>query len=122
MSILGNLLWFVLGGFLTGMIYIIIGIVSCVTIIGIPFGFQLIKIGFYAFMPFGKSTNFGAGEPGCFGVIFNILWVVTGWWEIALLHLIIGGLLCITIIGIPFGYQHFKIAKLSLLPFGQSIN
>ena len=120
MSLLGNILWFVLGGFLLGLIYIFVGLMYCITIIGIPFGIQLIKIGVYCFSPFGKNTNFRTGEPGCINMAFNLLWIFFGWIELALMHLVIGGLLCITIIGIPFGIQHFKIAKLSMLPFGQS--
>lgn len=120
MSLIGNILWFVLGGLLIGLGYIIAGLIFCLTIIGIPFGYQLIKIGFYTFCPFGKDPSFGESEPSCLSIIFNILWITLGWWEIALTHVIVGLLLCLTVIGIPFGLQHFKIAKLSFLPFGQS--
>ena len=120
MSLIGNILWFLLGGFFIGMGYIVAGLLFCITIIGIPFGYQLMKIGVYTFLPFGKSSSFGSGEPGCLSLAFNVLWIALGWWEIALCHLVVGGVLCITIIGIPFGLQHFKIAKLSCFPFGQS--
>jgi len=121
MSCLGNIIWFVFGGFLIGAGYIFAGLIFCLTIIGIPFGYQLIKIGFYTFCPFGSDPEFGTSEPGCLSTIFNIIWIVLGWWEIAIAHLVVGLILCITIIGIPFGMQHFKIAKLSAFPFGQSI-
>lgn len=121
MSIIGNLLWFVLGGFLLGLGYIFIGLLFCMTIIGIPFGYQLMKIGLYAMCPFGREIEFGAGEPGCLSLFFNIVWILCGWLELAICHLVIGALLCITVIGIPFGLQHFKIARLAFLPFGQNI-
>lgn len=120
MSVIGNILWFLLGGFLLGLGYIVVGLLFCITIIGIPFGYQLMKIGMYCFCPFGHDTNFRQGGPGCLSLALNIIWIVCGWWELALFHLVIGGFLCITIIGIPFGLQHFKIARLSLLPFGQT--
>lgn len=120
MSMLGNFFWFILGGFWLGMAYILVGLLYCITIIGIPFGSQLIKIGFYTFSPFGCHTDFRVGQPGCVNMVLNIIWILCGWVEIAIAHAIIGAILCITIIGIPFGIQHFKIAKLSLLPFGQS--
>lgn len=119
MNLLGNLIWIVLGGLVTSVLYILAGLLFCITIIGIPFGVQLIKIGFYAFSPFGREFEFGQGEPGCLSLIGNILWIVLGWWQIALIHLACGLLFCITIVGIPFGMQHFKIAKCSLVPFGQ---
>jgi uncharacterized membrane protein YccF (DUF307 family) len=119
MSLLGNILWFILGGFLLGLLYILIGVLYCITIIGIPFGYQLMKIGVYVMWPFGRSIEFDKGEPGCLSMAFNIIWVLCGWLELALMHIVIGCILCITIIGIPFGIQHFKIAKLAFLPFGQ---
>lgn len=119
MSILGNVLWFVLGGFFLGLGYIFMGLLFCLTIIGIPFGYQLIKIGFYAMCPFGREIEFGSGEPGCLSTTFNIIWILFGWIELAICHLVVGGILCFTIISIPFGLQHFKIARLAFLPFGQ---
>jgi len=117
---LGNFFWFILGGFWIGMAYILMGLLYCITIIGIPFGMQLVKIGLYTFSPFGCHTDFRVGQPGLVNMILNIIWIVCGWVEIAAFHCIVGIILCITIIGIPFGVQHFKIAKLSFLPFGQS--
>ncbi|MCF0213517.1 MAG: YccF domain-containing protein [Muribaculaceae bacterium] len=120
MNILGNILWFVLGGFLIGLCYILVGLLFCLTIIGIPFGFQLMKIGVYTFFPFGQRTTFRRGQPGFINTLLNVIWILCGWIEIALIHVIVGAILCLTVIGIPFGLQHFKIAKLSMLPFGQS--
>ena len=120
MNFLGNIAWLILGGFLTSVMYIVCGLLCCITIIGIPFGYQLVKIGLYAFWPFGRTMEFGDGEPGCAATILNLLWVVCGWWEIAIIHLVCGLIFCITFIGIPFGMKHFEIAKTSLFPFGQS--
>ena len=120
MSLIGNILWLILGGFFLGMGYIVMGLLYCITIVGIPFGYQLMKIGFYCFSPFGNEIEFRKGQPGFINLVLNIIWILFGWVEIAMAHLVIGILCCITIVGVPFGLQHFKIAKLSLLPFGQS--
>jgi uncharacterized membrane protein YccF (DUF307 family) len=95
------------------------GAILCVTIVGIPFGFQCFKISGLVLWPFGKDIqlgNFGVG-----GLLFNIIWLIFFGWEFAIAHLITGLLFCITIIGIPFGLQHFKLAKLGLIPFGAEI-
>lgn len=119
MSLLGNLLWLLLGGLILGLCYIFIGLFFCFTIIGIPFGYQLMKIGLYALFPFGREIEFGGGEPGCLSLVFNVIWILFGWIELAICHCIAGTVLCLTVIGIPFGLQHFKIARLAFLPFGQ---
>ncbi|MBQ8071211.1 MAG: YccF domain-containing protein [Bacteroidales bacterium] len=118
MSFLGNILWLVLGGALVAGIYVIIGLLFCITIIGIPFGVQLLKLAGLALWPFGKDVKTKPGEPGCLSVVMNVLWILLGWWEIALVHLFFGILCCITIIGIPFGKQHFKLMLLGATPFG----
>ena len=121
MKLLGNVIWLVLGGLLTSVMYLCGGLLMCVTVIGIPFGVQLIKFAGLAFWPFGKNVTMDPAS-GCLTTFFNILWVALGWWEIAVVHLIFGLLLCITVIGIPFGKQHFKLARLSLVPFGCKFN
>lgn len=118
MSFIGNLLWLILGGLLVSLGYLICGIVCCITIIGIPFGAQLIKFAGFALHPFGREIDQSKSTDGCFNLVLNILWIIFGWWEIALVHLVFGLICCITVIGIPFGMQHFKMAKLSLFPFG----
>ncbi len=120
MNFLGNIIWLILGGFLTAMMYFICGLIMCITIIGIPFGVQIMKLGVLALWPFGKDVSPNP-TSGCLTTVFNVLWIVLGWWEIALIHLVFGAILCITIIGIPLGTQHFKLAKYSLFPFGCSI-
>ena len=121
MKLLGNLIWILFGGFLIALLYFIVGLVMCVTIIGIPFGVQLFKLGAFALWPFGHELVYRQTEPGCVSSVMNLIWVLLGWWEIALLHLVFGILFCITIIGIPFGVQHFKMAVNSLFPFGREI-
>lgn len=121
MKLLGNLIWILFGGFLIALLYFIVGIVMCVTIIGIPFGVQLFKLGAFALCPFGHELVYRSTEPGCVSTVMNLIWVLLGWWEIALLHLAFGVIFCITIIGIPFGVQHFKMAVNSLFPFGREI-
>ena len=118
---IGNILWLVFGGLLVSLGYFLAGLLLCITVIGIPFGLQLFKFGAYALWPFGHNLVDRPGEPGCLSVGMNILWILLGWWEIALTHLFFGLLLCITVVGIPFGIQHFKIAVGSFLPFGKEI-
>ena len=121
MKFLGNILWLILGGILIAAIYYIVGLVMCITIIGIPFGLQLFKLGTYALLPFGRELVNGPDEPGCVSILMNLVWILLGWWEIALLHLTFGLLLSVTIIGIPWGLQHFKMALGSIFPFGKEI-
>ena len=120
MNILGNIVWLLLGGLITSVMYFLGGLIMCVTIIGIPFGVQLFKFSLLALWPFGKEVVMNPAK-GCLTTAFNILWVIFGWWEIAAVHMVFCIILCITIIGIPFGKQHFKIAKYSLVPFGCEI-
>lgn len=119
MSILGNLIWFIFGGAIMGLLYIFFGLIFCITIVGIPFGIQLMKIGLLSFMPFGSKVVLGEGEMGCLSLILNVIWILCGGIELAIMHLVLGAVFCITIVGIPFGMQHFKLAKLAVLPFGQ---
>lgn len=121
MKILGNLAWLLLGGILIAIIYYIVGLLMCITIIGIPFGAQLFKLGTYTLSPFGRELVNGPNEPGCLSVVMNLIWILAGWWEIALLHLAAGLLFCVTIIGFPLGLEHFKLALASIFPFGKEI-
>ena len=121
MKTLGNILWLLFGGLLIALIYFLVGLVMCITLIGIPFGIQLFKLGRYALWPFGHELVDGPGEPGCVSVAMDLLWILTGWWEVSLLHLFFGLLFCLTIVGIPWGLQHFKMILPSLIPFGKVI-
>ena len=122
MRFIANILWFILGGFLVALVYFIVGLLMCITIIGIPFGVQLFKLGAYALWPFGHELVNGPGEPGCLSTVMNLLWILLGWWEIAVIHLVCGLLCCLSIIGIPWGLQHFKMAIGAIFPFGKEIH
>lgn len=119
---IGNILWLLFGGLLIAIIYYLVGLIMCITIIGIPFGVQLFKLGTYSMWPFGHVVVNKPGEPGCLSIIMNLIWVLLGWWEIAIIHLVCGLFFCITIVGIPFGFQHFKMAIASIFPFGKEVN
>ena len=121
MKIIGNILWLILGGVIIALIYWVVGLLMCITVVGIPFGVQLFKLGAYALWPFGHELVGGPNEPGCLSVVMNLIWILLGWWEIALLHFACGALFCITIVGIPWGMQHFKMAIGSVFPFGKEI-
>ncbi len=119
MSLIGNLLWLIFGGLIASILWLVGGLLACLTIVGIPFGIQCFKIGGLVLTPFGRDVE--VGRFGVGGLVGNILWIVLLGWELCLLHLAMGLIFCITIIGIPFGMQHFKLAKLALLPFGAEI-
>lgn len=121
MNFLGNLLWILLGGLLISLYYAFVGLVFCITIIGIPFGVQLFKIAGFALCPFGRQVVPGANDGGCLSILMNIIWIIFGGIEIALAHVTLGIFFCLTIIGIPFGVQNFKMALLALTPFGKEI-
>ena len=121
MGCLLNLLWLIFGGFVTAVEYLIASLLLMVTIIGIPFGMQTLKMAGLALWPFGKDVRSGERSGGCLYVLMNVIWIFIGGIWISLSHLAFGVLLCITIIGIPFGLQHFKLAALALTPFGKDI-
>ena len=122
MKFLGNILWLVLGGFIVSLYYFIVGVLFCITIIGIPFGLQLIKLAGFALWPFGHDIQPDTNDGGCLAILLNVIWILLGGIEIAMLHVTFGAILCLTIIGIPFGLQHFKMALLALIPFGKKIS
>ena len=121
MNALGNIIWLIFGGFFSAMGYIAGGIALCLTIIGIPFGLQCFKLALVMFWPFGQKVISNPQAVGCFSVPANIIWLICGGWWVALNHLFFGLLLCITIVGLPFGRQHFKMIPISLMPFGKTI-
>jgi uncharacterized membrane protein YccF (DUF307 family) len=121
MSCLGNIIWLIFGGLVAGLGYIIGGVVLCLTIIGIPFGLQSIKLGVATFAPFGKEIHEVDNANSVLRVTFNILWIIFFGWEIAIAHLLGAAILAITIIGIPFAAQHIKLIPLSLMPFGREL-
>ncbi|MDR2809703.1 MAG: YccF domain-containing protein [Tannerellaceae bacterium] len=122
MKLLGNIIWLIFGGVIIALEYLLAGLVLIITIIGIPFGLQALKLAMLALSPFGSKVTDSGGGSGCLSVLMNIIWILIGGIWISLTHLVFGLLLCITIIGIPFGLQHFKMAGLALTPFGKTIS
>jgi uncharacterized membrane protein YccF (DUF307 family) len=121
MNILGNIIWLLFGGIIIALEYFISSIILIVSIIGIPFGLQTLKLGVLALWPFGKEIRYRERTHGCLTTIMNVIWILIGGIWISLTHLIFGILFGITIIGIPFALQHFKLAALALTPFGREI-
>ena len=122
MKFIGNILWLILGGLVISLYYAFMAILFCITIIGIPFGVQLFKMAGLALWPFGRDIRSGSNDGGCLSILMNILWILFGGIEIAMLHVGFGIFCCLTIIGIPFGVQHFKMSLLALIPFGKEIH
>jgi uncharacterized membrane protein YccF (DUF307 family) len=118
---IGNILWLIFAGVWLAIGYIVGGIVMCLTIIGIPFGIQAFKLAGFALWPFGREIERKPDAGGIFESIFNVIWLILSGWEIFLAAVLGGILLCITIIGIPFGIQAFKLGALALWPFGREI-
>lgn len=121
MSLLGNLIWLLFGGLIIALEYIIASLILMITIVGIPFGLQTLKLASLAIWPFGREAVHVGAATGCLSTLMNVLWIICGGIWIALSHLFWGVVLCITIIGIPFGKQHFKLATIALTPFGREI-
>jgi len=117
MKTIGNILWLILTGLESALLWLVFGLLWCVTIIGIPFGIQCFKFARLSFWPFGSNVN----TRFCAHPIVNIIWIFVGGIELALVYCAFGLLWCVTIIGIPFGIQCFKLAQLALAPFGAEI-
>ncbi|MDO4804005.1 MAG: YccF domain-containing protein [Lachnospiraceae bacterium] len=118
MRILANVLWIIFGGLISSLGWVIAGCLWCITIVGIPVGLQCFKLSSISLNPFGKEVIY---EGGSVSFLLNVIWFLVSGLELALMNFIIGLLLCCTVIGIPFGKQFFKIAKLSLAPFGATV-
>ena len=119
MRLIGNLLWFIFGGVVLWALWFMAGLLCCITIIGIPIGVQCFKFASLMLWPFGRDIDYSKAGVGSF--LVNILWIVFLGWELAVTAVMIGLLYCVTIIGIPFGLQSFKFARLALMPFGAQI-
>lgn len=128
MSLLLNVLWFILGGFITGCLWLLGGLLLAITIVGLPWTLAAWRVAGFAFAPFGRevvdrSAITGRHDLGTgpLGLLLNVVWIVFGGWHIALAHLVIGALQAITIIGIPFAIQNFKLAVVALTPVGKTV-
>lgn len=119
MKTFGNIIWIICGGLLSALSWVLAGFIWCITIVGIPIGMQCFKLASLSLDPFGKTVEYdNAGAVSC---LMNVLWFLISGLELALEHVMLGAILCATIVGIPFGMQCFKIAKLSLAPFGAKV-
>jgi uncharacterized membrane protein YccF (DUF307 family) len=120
-NFLGNIIWLIFGGLLAAIGYFVGGFVLCTTVVGIPWGLQCLKLGRLVLWPFGKKVISDGSDVGCLNLLCNIIWILSGGLYTAIVHLVMGFILCITIIGIPWGRQHFKLMEISLMPFGKRI-
>lgn len=121
MNLVLNIIWIICGGFIICLEYILSSLLLMCTIVGIPFGIQTFKLGILSLCPFGCEVRSTPTAGSCLGTLMNVLWIFLGGIWICISHLLLGLLLCITIIGIPFGRQHFKLATLALTPFGKEV-
>ena len=121
MKTLGNIIWLIFGGVVTALEYLAASIALMVTIIGIPFGIQTLKLGLFTLTPFSMSIKEKSNSRGLLTLIMNIIWILIGGIWIFFTHIIFGVILAITIIGLPFAKQHFKMAVIALTPFGKEI-
>ena len=121
MKLIGNIIWLVFGGLECALGYFAGSVALIVTIIGIPFGIQTLKLGLLCLWPFGSQVSESVDNVGCLSLPMNIIWLIFGGLFTCLAHLFFGILFCLTVIGIPFGMQHFKMAKLALVPFGRNV-
>ena len=121
MNIFLNIIWVLFGGLMIAIEYALSSVLMMLTIIGIPFGLQTLKLAAVALWPFGTNVNSDGWPSGCLAGIMNVIWWFVGGIPIAVTHLLWGLLFCLTIIGIPFGVQHFKLTRLALFPFGKTV-
>ena len=121
MNLLGNLIWLIFGGFFAALGYLLGGFVLCLTIIGIPWGLQCFKLVDLVLWPFGKKVISDNTNTGCLSTFCNLVWLLCGGLYTAIIHVVMGILLSITIVGIPWGRQHFKLIEISLMPFGKKV-
>jgi uncharacterized membrane protein YccF (DUF307 family) len=117
----GNLIWLIFGGFFAALGYFFGGIMLCFTIVGIPWGLQCFKLAGLVLWPFGKEAVSSSENTGCLSLLANIIWLLCGGVYTAIVHVVFGLVLSITIIGIPFARQHFKLVEISMMPFGKTI-
>lgn len=121
MKTVGNVLWFVLAGLWLGLGYILAGVLNCLLIVTIPFGIASFRLAKYAFWPFGREIVNRSRRTGFFVTVGNVIWfLISGIW-LAMANILVGALLCVTIVGIPFGIVSFRMATLAVAPLGKEI-
>jgi uncharacterized membrane protein YccF (DUF307 family) len=121
MNLIGNILFFIFGGFAIFFGYLLGGIVLCLTIIGIPFGIQCFKLAGGVLAPFGREVRETRPPGGTLALIMNIIWIILPGLELAIMHLFLAAFFTLTIVGIPLAMQHIKLLPLALLPFGRVV-
>ena len=121
MRLILNVLWFVLGGWISLLAWLLAGVILAVTIVGLPWAAAAFRIAGFSAAPFGRQVVAAPGGAGALPTVLNVIWfLLAGWW-LALHHLILAVALFVSIIGIPFGIQHLKLAMISLAPVGTSV-
>ena len=118
MRLIGNICWLLLGGLAIALAWILVGILLCLTVVGIPLGVQAFKMARLTLTPFGRQVTYGGGMGSW---LANLLWIILGGWWLAPAYLAAGLITMLTVVGIPFGIQAFKMARLALMPFGSSV-
>jgi uncharacterized membrane protein YccF (DUF307 family) len=118
MNLLLNLIWLIFGGFVVVIAYLLGGLLLCITIVGIPFGFQCFKLAGLALAPFGREIREKEPPSGALAVIMNVIWIILPGLELAVFHLVMALVFAVTIIGLPIAAQHLKMTRLALIPFG----
>jgi uncharacterized membrane protein YccF (DUF307 family) len=125
MTLLLNILWFIFGGWISGLLWLLAGVLLAITIVGLPWSASAFRMAGFSFAPFGKAvvprTIDGYLGSGDLEVILNVVWLVFAGWWLALHHVILAVMLFVTIIGIPFAFQHLKLAAVSLAPVGKMV-
>lgn len=121
MSLIGNLIWLVFGGLLSGLLYLFSGLLICLTVVGLPFGLRSMKMGLEILMPFGKELKELPDPNSPLRLMFNVIWLLLFGWEIAIQHALWALILAVTIVGMPFALQHLKLIPLALFPFGREL-
>ena len=119
MRLLLNILWFIFGGFVSGTLWILAGCILAITVVGLPWTPAAFRIAGFSYWPFGKIVV--DRDPGPTSLVLNIVWFVFAGWWLALHHLVIALAQAVTIIGIPFAWQHVKLAGLALTPVGKGV-
>ena len=121
MQTLGNLVFFVFGGFVIGLAYLLGGLLLCLTIVGIPFGLQCFKLAGGVLAPFGREVRSTRQPDSALSIVLNIIWILLPGLELAIMHLALAAVFAVTLIGIPIAMQHIKLIPLALMPFGQEM-
>jgi uncharacterized membrane protein YccF (DUF307 family) len=119
MRLLLNLLWFVFGGWISGTLWLLAGVVLAITVIGLPWTPAAFRLAAFSYWPFGKTVV--ARDTGAGSLLLNILWFVFAGWWLAIHHIVLAAALAVTIIGLPFAFQHLKLAMISLSPVGKAV-